>query len=92
MVTTVATACGRVPWEEATTTSIKHWPAGKAAHQSTGAMVYKFCLMIDVLEVGFLVAFGQAGAVARGEAGFFETGLGVGDVIGNTTMYEEALL
>jgi hypothetical protein len=58
MVTTVATACGRVPSVEATTTSIKHWPAGKAAHQSTGTMVYKFCLMNDVLEVGFLVAFG----------------------------------
>ena len=40
----------------------------------------------------FLVALCNAGAVARGETGFFETGLGASDVIGNTAMDEEALL
>ena len=43
-------------------------------------------------EVVFLVALCNAGAVARGETGFFETGLGEGYVIGNTAMDEEALL
>ena len=44
------------------------------------------------LEVVFLVALCNAGAVASGEASFFETGLGASDVIGNTAMDEEALL
>ena len=48
--------------------------------------------MVDGLDVDFSVALCNAGAVASGEAGFFETGLGVRDVIGNTAMDEEALL
>jgi hypothetical protein len=44
------------------------------------------------LKVVFLVALCNAGAVASGEAGFFETGLGAWDVIGNTAVDEEALL
>ena len=74
------------------TTFIKYGPAGNAAHQSTATMVYIFCLMVDGLEFGFLVALRNAGAVASGEAGFFETGSGAGDVIGNTAMDEESLL
>ena len=73
-------------------TPIKCWPAGKTAHQSTATMVYIFCLMVVGLDVDFSVALRNAGAVASGEAGFFETGLGAGDVIGNTAMDEEALL
>jgi hypothetical protein len=92
MVATMATACGRVPSGESMTTFIKYGPAGNAAHQSTATMVYIFCLMVDVLEFGFLVALRNAGAVASGEAGFFETGSGAGDVIGNAAMDEEALL
>ena len=67
-------------------TPIKCWPAGKAAHHSTATMMYIFCLMVDGLDVDFSVALRNAGAVASGEAGFFETGLGVRDVIGNTAM------
>jgi hypothetical protein len=48
--------------------------------------------MVDGLDVDFSVALRNAGAVASGEAGFFETGLGEGYVIGNTAMDEEALL
>ena len=92
MVTTMATACGRVPSGDSTMTPIKCWPAGKTAHQSTATMVYIFCLMVDGLDVDFSVALRNAGAVASGEAGFFETGSGASDVIGNTAMDEEALL
>ena len=73
-------------------TPIKCWPAGKTAHQSTATMVCIFCLMVVGLDVDFSVALRNAGAVASGEAGFFETGSGAGDVIGNTAMDEEALL
>lgn len=48
--------------------------------------------MVDGLEFVFLVALRNAGAVARGETGFFETGLGARDFVGNTAMHEEALL
>ena len=48
--------------------------------------------MVDGLDVDFSVALRNAGAVASGEAGFFETGSGAGDIIGNTAMDEEALL
>jgi len=73
-------------------TPIKCWPAGKTAHQSTATMVYAFCLMVDGLDVDFSAALCNAGAVARGEAGFFETGLGAWDVIGNTAVDEQTLL
>ena len=91
MVATMAMACAGVPSGEITTISIKGLPAGKTAHQSTATMVCIFCLMVDGLEFGFLVALRNAGAVASGEAGFFETGSGARDVIGNTAMDEEAL-
>jgi len=73
-------------------TPIKCLPAGKTAHQSTATKVYIFCLMVDGLDVDFSAALCNAGAVARWEAGFFETGLGEGYVIGNTAVDEEALL
>lgn len=92
MVATMAMACVGVPSGESMTTFIKYRPAGNAAHQSTATMVYIFCLMVDGLDVDFSVALRNAGAVASGEAGFFETGLGEGYVIGNTAMDEEALL
>jgi hypothetical protein len=73
-------------------TPIKCLPAGKTAHQITATMVYAFCLMIDGLEFGFLVALRNAGAVARGETSFFETGSGAGDVVGHAAMDEQTLL
>ena len=48
--------------------------------------------MVNGRDVDFSVALRNAGAVASGEAGFFETGSGAGDVIGNTAMDEEVLL
>ncbi len=38
------------------------------------------------------MALGDPPRVAGGQAGFLESGLGAGDVIGNTAMDEEALL
>lgn len=63
MVVTMAMACVGVPSGESMTTFIKYRPAGNAAHHSTATKVYIFCLMVDGLEVGFSVAFGQAGGV-----------------------------
>ncbi len=63
MVATMAMACAGVPSGESMRTFIKYGPAGNAAHQSTATMVYIFCLMVDGLEVGFSLAFGQAGGV-----------------------------
>jgi hypothetical protein len=92
MAANMATACMKVPSGEATTTSIKGLPAGKTVHQSTATMVYIFCFMVVGLDFGFLVALRNARAVASGEAGFFETGSGAGDVIGNAAVDEQALL
>jgi len=63
MVATMAMACVGAPSEESMTTFIKYWPAGNAAHHSTATMMYIFCLTVDGLEVGFSLAFGQAGGV-----------------------------
>lgn len=63
MAANMATACMKVPSGEITTTSSKGLPAGKTVHQSRATKVYIFCLMVDGLEVGFSVAFGQAGGV-----------------------------
>ena len=92
MVRATATACPRVPSGDSTMTPIRCLLAGKTAHQSTATMVYTFCLTVDGLEVNFSVALCNAAAVASGKSGFFETARGDGDVIGDTTMDEEALL